>query len=150
MKKLSKKQKKNIWIFGGILLALVILIVVISNSKKKNRNKSQDDGAGGSVTPGQSENLETVAPVYKVYNAWQDNAEQISLYKSLPAGQWPVKYGDKSKLVLMLQYALNKNNRANIAEDGQFGNQTATALNNAHGVNEVDRFLGAKILADVF
>ena len=71
-------------------------------------------------------------------------------FKSLPTGSFPIKYGSKSKLVYLLQSALNKLYNAGLTLDGDFGEKTKTALKSAYGIEQVDFKTAKKIYLSVF
>ncbi len=104
-------QKQKFYIGTAVVLLVGTGIFIAVNRKKKTAQiKVINDILDQKVaTAGQK----------------QIPAEQIA---ALPDGKWPVKIGDKSKKVLALQQALNRNYGTTVDVDGSFGQGLYKAL----------------------
>ena len=121
------KSKTGKYIIMFIIAGVIILITYLSLKQKadaKAKDKVIPDakpkpGANIPKTPKFSYN-ETVIT-------------------ALPNGSYPLLKGQKSKLVFLLQYALNVLNKDTLALDGNFGPQTAASVDMQFGSNFVTK-----------
>ncbi len=124
-----KKNTKTALIITGIIILIIIILLVVRKAKAAKAAQ-----------------LETEDPEQKKRTNNPGSSKPASekdLYASLPTGTFPVKQGDKNKLVYMLQYALNEIDNAGLDLDADFGPATAAALKKAYNISSVD-FLQAK------
>jgi len=123
------KSKISKYIIIFIIAAAIILITYLS-LKQKAAAKAKDN-----VLP-------IVKPKPKPGDVipktpkFSYNETNIS---ALPNGSYPLVNGQKSKLVFLLQYALNVINDDTLALDGNFGKQTAASVDMQFGSNFVTK-----------
>jgi len=110
------KLTKNEKIIYGIGLGLVALTVyvVINRKRKAKEIKAINDILDSKVTDPKKDGGQVII--------------EKSVYDKLPDGQFPLKFGSKSKKVYDLQKALNVKYGTSIDQDGKFGQSTASAL----------------------
>lgn len=115
MKDLSKKI-----IFYVIVIAVIIIVLVLTlQNNNKSGKKNPDEGSGD--TNNGNNNSNKPKPV-------KAPSSSMDLYKTLPSGSFPLKKGQKSKLVFLLQYSLNLLYGTNLILDGDFGSNTQQAV----------------------
>ncbi len=115
MKNLSTKQKIVIGIIAGVTVALIVILLVIRAKRRKALEQPEiPDYTVGGGSQGGGQNLGTPQP--------------SNTFKNLPMGTFPVKYGDKNKIVYILQRYLNVMHNEALKEDGIYGSNTKAAL----------------------
>jgi hypothetical protein len=110
------KLTTNEKIIYGVGLGLVALTVyiVINRKRKAKEIKAINDILDSKVTDPNKEGGQVIL--------------LQTDYDKLPIGQFPLKFGSKSKKVADLQKALNVKYNLSIDQDGKFGQSTASAL----------------------
>ena len=134
-----KKNKKLIIIIVIIIVIIVIGVVIYKKNEKKKAdaliNAGKPSGTGKPVNTG----------------AYTPSGQPVAdVFSGLPTGSLPIKYGDKSKLVFLLQTSLNKIKGSGLTVDGIFGDMTKAALQSSYGVAQVDGATAQKIYMDVY
>jgi len=126
--KISPKLGKYLFFLVVIGIIIFITYYAINNKNKKDKKKTDipDPKNPGTKPP----KLAPKSPTFK-YNE--------SVINALPDGKYPIVKGQKSKLVFLLQYALNVLNNDNLKLDGNFGSNTAASVDMQFGSNFVTK-----------
>ena len=112
------------------LIVAIILIIVLWSKKTIGKNTAKNKPGTDPKTNGGGSGSGT-STVNLKYNEGNINA--------LPDGTYPLVKGQKSKLVFLLQYALNRLNNDTLALDGDFGSQTAASVDMQFGASFVNK-----------
>ena len=109
-----KPIHKTLIIFAAIAIILIIVMwqKKASGNKsviKDNSSKPPKNNTGGSGT--------------------SNMTNYANIINALPDGSYPLVKGQKSKLVFLLQYALDKTTGDNLVLDGIFGPKTLESVN---------------------
>lgn len=124
--------KQNKIVTGVIVVVIVVILVYFLWYKpRKDRQEAELDAPAG--------------PTPVAHTAHTGSGVN---FDSLPPGSFPIKKGDKSKLVYLLQKALNDLKGAKLSVDGNFGPATETALQSFYRVKSVDKELGQRIYTE--
>lgn len=111
---MQTKQKIIIGVSSAVVLGTVIFIL-INRSNKEKAAKLINDILDAKVTDPNASNSGQV-----VINK--------TAYDALPAGNFPLKVGDKNKKVYAVQMALNKTFGSSIDLDGKYGESTFVTM----------------------
>lgn len=118
-----KPITKTLLIFAVIAIILIIVMWPALSGKNKTTDKNKpgtnpktNPGGNGSGT-GTNNNTSTT-----------NQAVSASLFQSLPKGTYPLAKGQKSQLVYILQYVINKRFSFKLDLDGDFGPLTEEAV----------------------
>lgn len=112
-------------IFFAIVVAIVIIVLVLTiRSNAKSGTKEPDK------SPGNEPN--SLPPV-------KAPATAITAYKNLPTGSFPLRKGQKSKLVFLVQYTMNLLYGNDLKLDGDFGSKTQAAISNSLKTEQVSK-----------
>ncbi len=123
--KISPKLGK--YLFFLIVIGIVVFITYYTLS---NKNKLKKTNIPDPKKPG------TNPPVIPKTSKVKYNEATIT---ALPDGEYPIVFGQKSKLVFLLQYALNVLNNDTLTLDGNFGKQTTASVVMQFGQNYVSK-----------
>ncbi|MFA5408074.1 MAG: hypothetical protein WC343_04805 [Bacilli bacterium] len=108
------KLSQKAWIWIGIIAFILIIIAMFGkdiSSAIKNLGKNKGD----ENTP-----KDNSKPIPGNVGA----SPKSTIFKNLPDGSIPIKYGDKNKAVYIFQYCMNYLYNAGLIVDGDFGNKT--------------------------
>ena len=121
------KSKIGTYIIIFIVAGVIILITYLSLKQKADAKAKDKITPDPKTKPGAS-----IPKTPKLtYNETNIN--------NLPNGSYPLVKGQKSKLVFLLQYALNVLNNDTLTLDGNFGTQTAASTDMQFGSNFVTK-----------
>jgi|GEM_PF-1474108 len=137
-------MKKSVKIFIGVAVAVVILVVVFVLVKKANQKRAAALVPGG-ATGGTSGGSSSGGSGGTTINVGGNNTtppatvrQPSKTFLDLPQGTFPVKKGQKSKLVYMLQRYINVRFGQNLVEDGSYGDKTEEAAKKTLGKTSFD------------
>ncbi len=117
----GKISKTFIYVFiGAVIILIVFLALKAKAAKKAKTNPLIPDPKNPVVKPKPG----TINPGKVILD-------------QLPNGTFPIIKGQKSKLVYMLQYSLNKVKGTQLVLDGDFGPLTLDALKNSYNITQV-------------
>ncbi len=126
--------KKN----TGLIIAGVVFLVIASGlggyiyiKRKREKSPSRGEDAENfdiAIINGHESGSGPVTPV---------NANQ-SAYASLPLGSFPIKKGQKSKFVWILQTYANCKHKANLKIDGNMGTKTEEMLYKHYDTKQIN------------
>jgi len=122
-----KKSKIGTYIISFIIGAVIILITYLSLKSKADAKAKDKVIADPKTKPG--------ASIPKTPKFSYNEASITALTN----GAYPLVNGQKSKLVFLLQYALNALNNDTLVLDGNFGKQTAASVDMQFGSNFVTK-----------
>ena len=130
MKNLTKQHKIIIGIVAAIILIIAIVLIVKAVKKKKaakelENNETPKDGAANTLTNSNAPTSET------------NTNGNSKTYVKLPLGSFPIKPGDISRLVYIMQRYLNVIHAAGLKEDGVYGSETKEAVKSFVGVENI-------------
>lgn len=129
MKNLTKQHKIILGIVVAIILIIATVLIVKAVKKKKaakelENNETPKDGAANTLTSN--------APTSET-----NTNGNSKTYVKLPLGSFPIKPGDKNRLVYILQRYLNIMHATGLKEDGIYGQKTKEALKSFVGVENI-------------
>jgi len=128
------EKHKNI-IFFVIFIAIIIIVLVLTLRNKAAKAGNAPKQPEVKPPAGTGSDLPHVkAP-----------ATALEAYKNLPSGTFPLKKGQKSKLVFLIQYALNLLYGTSLKLDGDFGSKTQTAITDNLKTAEISKDLAVKL-----
>ena len=137
-------KKKGLFIVGGILILAAAGIGVYLYIRKK---KEKEGGLiEGSVTLIDVAPSTPSTPYVPSTPTSSNTVATSSKFESLNTGSFPIKKGQTSKLVYLLQSVLNYVYGAGLTPDGVFGSKTETALNKATGKTQISNKQEAMLL----
>lgn len=130
MKNLTKEHKIIIGIVAAIFLIIAIVLIVKVVKKKKAAKELENietskDGAANTTINSNAPTSET------------NTNGNTKTYVELPLGSFPIKPGDKSRLVYIMQRYLNVMHAAGLKEDGKYGSNTKDAIKSFVGAENI-------------
>lgn len=127
---MNAKQKKIVAWSIIALIALFVIIVIAKARKKAKLKAAQEAETDPAINL--NVNIENPAPAAPVNTTTyvSQPAASFKTYSEADQSGFPVKLGDYSNRVGVIQKYLNKYYNAGLTVDNNFGNATLTALRN--------------------